>query len=123
MFMAFFSWWYTDGWERQLKAVSSRLAGLIDTFSIDILIRTLFSPFRQISAGSVRGPLGVQFRAFVDKLVSRFIGAIVRLAVLITGIISIIVSLVIAGIYLVIWPLLPILPLVAIILVLSGAVL
>lgn len=119
--MAFFSWWYTDGWERQLKAVSSRLAGLIDTFSIDILIRTLFSPFRQISAGPVRGPIGIQLRAFVDKLVSRFIGAIVRLAILITGSISIIVSLIIAGIYLVVWPLLPILPLLAIGIVFIGA--
>ncbi len=123
MFMAFFSWWYTDGWKRQLHAVFSRLAGLIDTFSVDILVRTLFSPFRQISAGPVKGPVGVQLRAVVDKLVSRFIGAIVRLAVLITGSISIVVSLLIAGIYLVVWPLLPILPLVALVLVLSGAVL
>ncbi|MEO5690970.1 MAG: hypothetical protein ABIQ64_02180 [Candidatus Saccharimonadales bacterium] len=120
MFMAFFSWWYTDGWKRQLHAVSNRLAGVIDTFSVDILVRTLFSPFRQISAGSVRGPIGVQLRAFVDKLVSRFIGAIVRLAVLITGSITIVVGAMIGCMYLLVWPLLPVLPLVAILVVLGA---
>ena len=117
MFMAFFSWWYGDGWKRQLQGATSRLAGLIDTFSVDILVRTLFSPFRQISTGSVRGPLDVQIRAFVDRLISRFIGAIVRTAVLIAGSVSIVVGLLVAGLYLAVWPLVPVLPVIALILV------
>ncbi|MET0979649.1 MAG: hypothetical protein ABWX90_00140, partial [Candidatus Saccharimonadales bacterium] len=53
------SWWYGAGWRQRLAMLRERLANTIDYFSIDLLARTLFSPFRQISAGKVNGPIGV----------------------------------------------------------------
>ncbi len=120
MFMAFFRWWYTDGWERQVKQVQNRLYGLIDTFSIDLIIRTLFAPFRQISAGRVSGPIGQQFRAFIDRLISRGIGAMVRLMVLFTGCIVIAFATFTSLLYLLVWPFLPALPVIGVILTLQG---
>lgn len=120
MFMAFFSWWYGEGWKRQLQQVTDRMVGLIDMFSIDLILRTLFSPFRQISAGRTDGPIGVQFRAFLDKLISRGIGAMVRTAVLIAGSITIVFSGFIGLLYLIVWPLLPVLPLLGFIMMASG---
>ena len=35
MLTAFFSWWYGEGWKRQVSRVSNRMAGLLDTFSFD----------------------------------------------------------------------------------------
>lgn len=120
MLMAFFWWWYTEGWQRQVRAVENRLLGVIDTFSMDLILKTLFSPFRQISAGSVSGPIGVQFRAFVDRLVSRGIGAMVRTIVLLTGCVFIFVSTFIGGLYLLLWPVVPLLPIIGLIIAMSG---
>lgn len=118
--VGFFSWWYGAGWLRCAVIVRDSLLSAYDYFSLDLLLRTLFSPFRQISAGKVRGPLAVQLRAFFDNLLSRIIGAAVRTTVIIIGSITLIfVSL--AGIArLVLWPLTPILPMVFVIFALAG---
>ena len=120
MLMAFFSWWYGEGWKHQLQHVTDRMVGLVDMFSIDLILRTLFSPFRQISAGRTDGPIGVQFRAFLDRLISRGIGAMVRTAVLIAGSITIVFSGFIGVLYLLVWPLLPILPLIGFVMMTTG---
>ena len=112
MLMAFFSWWYGEGWIRQVDRVKERLARSYDYFSFSLILKTLFSPFRQISAGSVDGPLNVKFRAFIDRLVSRFVGAMVRIFVLVIGVISIIFSAVFGICYLILWPLIPAFPLI-----------
>ena len=72
------SWWYGAGWKARLFAIREKLAASYDYFSIDLLAKTMFSPFRQISAGRVSGPIGAQIRAFFDRLISRIIGSIVR---------------------------------------------
>lgn len=118
--MAFFSWWYIEGWHRQMTNVLQRIALLMDMFSIDLILRTLFSPFRQIDANKVNGPLNVQMHAFIDKTVSRLIGALVRLAVLVAGCISIVVGCVAGMVYLAMWPLVPVLPLVGFIVMMQG---
>lgn len=120
MLLAFFSWWYGEGWRRQASRAAARLSSWFDYFSFDLISRTLFSPFRQISAGPVRGPIGVQFRAWVDRTVSRFIGAMVRIVVLIAGIVTIIFTALVACLQLIIWPFLPAAPIVGLIMTLAG---
>ena len=114
------SWWYTAGWWQQFVNVQARLSRTLDYFSLDLLFRTFFSPFRQISAGRVTGPLGVQVRAFFDRLVSRLIGAMVRGAIIILGIVWIIVSTLISGSLAVMWLLVPLLPIAGIIAAITG---
>ena len=120
MIGALLGWWYGAGWQLQAKDVLRRFDELSDSFSIGLLFRTLFSPFRQISAGSVNGPLGVQMRAWLDRLVSRFIGALIRTAVIIAGLISMLVFVFISVIILIFWPFIPLLPVVGIVLSLIG---
>lgn len=110
-----FSWWYSAGWLRSVSAVRSSLASIYDYFSLDLLLRTLFSPFRQISAGSVRGPIGAQLRALVDNLISRVIGGIVRTIVIIVGSVTLLLSGVLGLLRIVLWPLVPVLPVVFVI--------
>lgn len=92
----------------------------MDYFSIDLLLRTLFSPFRQISAGKVRGPIGVQMRAFFDQLISRVIGGVVRLFMIIIGCLAIALQTVIGALIVVAWAFVPFLPVIGIVLFLSG---
>lgn len=113
-------WWYTDGWRQRVKLVANRLDGTIDYFSIDLLLKTLFAPYRQISAGRVDGPLEVQLRALIDKLFSRVIGAFIRVIILIIGGITIAAHVVIGLFILLGWVLMPVFPVAGIVLTLIG---
>ena len=114
------SWWYGQGWRGQLSRVRARLAATIGFFSVGQLFSTLFSPFRQISAGQVSGPVGVQLRAFFDKTISRFIGAIVRLFTILAGVVILIFQAVFEAIILIIWLILPAFPVIGLLLFAIG---
>lgn len=118
--MAYFSWWYGPGWTSEIGRVKSRLAGTADTFSIGLLFMTLFSPFRQISAGRVDGPLGVIIRAWLDRLISRLIGAMVRSFMIVFGVMTLLIFALLGGIRILMWPLLPAIPLLFMLLGLAG---
>lgn len=120
LILALFSWWYGPGWLQQVVRIQASFEAALASFSVLDLLRTLFAPFRQISAGNVRGPLEVKFRAWVDRLISRFVGAFVRIILIFVGFLYLLLLLVIGMIRLVIWPLLPVLPIVAIGLIVGG---
>ena len=105
-------WWYGPGWQQAARRVSVRLAGTADFFSIGLLLRTLFAPFRQISAGSVRGSLSVVLHAWLDKLISRLIGAMVRSAMIVTGVLILALQGLVGGLLIIGWLFVPLLPLV-----------
>lgn len=115
-----FSWWYGAGWLAQFARLRERLASSYDYFSIGLLLRTLFSPFRQISAGKVNGPIGVKIRAFADRLISRVIGAIVRLILIIVGAAWLATVAIVGALVLIVWLFVPFFPLIGFILMLSG---
>jgi hypothetical protein len=108
------SWWYSAGWRQRFMMLKERLANTIDYFSIDLLAKTLFSPFRQISAGKVNGPLGVKLHAFFDRLISRMIGAMVRSTMIIVGVAAIFLYSAIGVISLLVWAFIPVFPLIGI---------
>lgn len=100
------SWWYGQGWGRVLKSAQKRLHAINQTFSVLILLRTLFAPWKQIqSPKSFRN----FFQSSLDNFISRCIGATVRLGMLlIAAIATLLVGL--AGLTaFLLWPLLPLL--------------
>ena len=104
------SWWYGSGWKGQFLRVKERLATTASFFSIGQLASTLFSPFRQISAGGAKGSLSVMMRAFFDQLISRVIGAIVRFFTILIGVIVMLFQALFELIIIVVWLFLPIFP-------------
>lgn len=114
------SWWYGEGWSSRIQTIRERLAISADYFSIGILASTLFAPFRQISAGQVSGPIGVQMRAFFDRLISRAIGSIVRTFMIFFGLIVMFFQSVFGAILIFIWPIIPILPAIGLIMTVIG---
>lgn len=116
----FISWWYGAGWRLSARHALHRLSRTAEFFSMALLIRTLFAPFRQISAGSVRGGLNIQFRAFLDRLVSRFVGFFVRTGVLFAGLVAVVASAAFWLLWLVLWPLIPLMPVIMIVLGITG---
>lgn len=114
------TWWYTTGWKLRALRLREKIAATMDYFSIDLLLKTLFAPFRQISAGRVDGPIGVKAQAFFDRLISRMIGAIMRTIMIIAGVITILVHGLIGIVSLVLWAFTPLLPLIGLGLFLIG---
>lgn len=114
------SWWYGEGLMNRPKIMKRRLVSSADFFSINLMVSTLFAPFRQISAGQVSGPIDYQIRAFFDRLISRFIGAFMRLSMIIAGVLSIIFQAVFGLITVIIWVLLPLAPVVGLIVTITG---
>lgn len=114
------SWWYGRGWRGQFVRVRNRLMQTASFFSIGQLAGTLFSPFRQISAGRVGGPFGVVIRAFFDQLLSRIIGGVVRTFTIIFGIVVLVLQALYEAIILIVWLFLPLFPVVGLIMLAVG---
>ena len=118
--MGIISWWYGRGLQGQIGQIRDRLTATAGYFSIGQLLSTLFSPFRQISAGSVNGPIGAQLRAFFDQTVSRVIGAIVRSLTIFAGALLMAAQVVVEMFVLIVWLLLPLLPVAGLIMFVIG---
>jgi hypothetical protein len=103
-------WWYCRGWRGKLREAGRRLGATIDFFSIGHLLATLFDPYRQISAGRLQGTVGDQLRGFLDKTISRVIGAIVRLFTILAGVICLAFQVLFEGLIIGFWWFLPLFP-------------
>lgn len=105
-----FSWWYTTGWLTLTHKCARQLQSVLKFFSVTQLLGSLFAPFRQISAGRVDGPIAVQLRAFGDRVFSRFIGAFIRLMLIVVGVAVMVLMAVFCLLFIVAWPALPLAP-------------
>ena len=115
------SWWYSKGLKKEAAHLAGAMGGSLDFFSIGLLIKTLFAPFRQIDAGrSVQAPIDAQVRMFFDRLLSRIIGAFMRSTVMIMGVAVLVVQAVGSLLVLVGYLLLPLLPIVGVIMYIVG---
>lgn len=119
-----FQWWYGSGWLRHLRRSYIGILRTADFFSIGLLLRTLFNPFKQISANSgAQNTLPLQLSAFFDRLFSRLVGATIRSMTIIIGLV--VISLrclwVVASVFG--WTLLPLTPVIGLVLWLSGVTL
>lgn len=114
------SWWYTAGWKKIYNILVEKLVISEDFFSMDILLSNLFAPFKQISAtGYVGGTLQDKMRDWFDKQFSRVFGAIVRLLLVVVGAGWLLIQTVVDIAILLVWPLLPILPIIGFIFMLA----
>lgn len=115
------SWWYGRGWIGQWGRILQRFKATLDFFSVGQLMSTLFAPFRQISASSSGdGSFAAAFRGFIDKLISRIIGAIVRTGTILVGLLVIVIQVLYVTIVMIMWWFLPLLPVVGLILFAIG---
>ncbi|MDR0398078.1 MAG: hypothetical protein LBH36_02770 [Candidatus Nomurabacteria bacterium] len=121
LLMSLFSWWYTDGLKKEAIYLMRTMGASMDFFSIGLLLKTLFAPFRQIDATTaVQAPLDIQIKMFFDKLLSRIIGAFMRTLVLLVGIVVLVAQFVGSLLTTVGYLLLPLLPVLGIIMFIIG---
>lgn len=114
------AWWYGAGLAHVLRQVTGRAERILSAFSVGLLTRTLFAPFRQIDAGRVRGSLEVQLHAWFDRTFSRVIGFFVRTIMIVTGCVTALIVLVAGLVWAALWLVIPVLPAIGVFLLLSG---
>ena len=101
-------WWYGAGWQWAVqRGIVARLKWCEETFSIFALLRTLFSPFKQ-TFSEAGGSIDVRFHAFLDHIISRCVGFMARIFIIITGLLASIFVLLTGVIFVILWPLAPI---------------
>lgn len=118
---ALLSWWYGRGLRGQAQRVLARIDRTAEFFSISLLFRTLFDPFRQIDANpTVGGSMDMRMHAAFDRMFSRLIGFMVRSFSIGIGFGAILLIGLIGLLQLVLWPFVPVLPLIGLLLVVLG---
>jgi len=110
------SWWYQKGLINRATMIISRIRSTLDLFSVNLLLNTLFSPYKQIAAEHIDGSLEDKMRSFFDRLVSRLIGAVVRLFMITAGLIVVLLQTIFGVVVLVGWLILPLVPLLGLVL-------
>ncbi len=106
LLIEFFSWWYSAGYARLATTLQTRLRAIWNIFSIPILLRTLFAPWKKIETEAGKGIQNF-FQAMVDNLVSRAVGFTIRLFTVIAGMVCLIIGLTVSVLVLIAWPFLP----------------
>lgn len=116
----FFIWWYTRGWAFFVHQTIERGTHISEYFSIPDLLKTLFRPFRQISANE-RGK-GIQgaVTVFLDQFISRFVGFLARIVIIIAGLVVLFLYLIVSIVAAILWPLMPVAPIIGLILSFMG---
>lgn len=101
-----FIWWYGPGWLTMFERIGLRVQKVARIFAIPTLLKTLFSPWKRIVTSGAKG-IDAKMRAMLDNLVSRTIGFIVRIMVLLAAIVSLASAFIIGVVIAVAWPLIP----------------
>jgi len=108
LLVAFVQWWYGPGWRDASDRVLTRIRNTFLTFSVPILLRTMFQPWRRIITYP-GASLQDRMRAVLDNVVSRAVGFTVRLFALTAAAVLITIFTVLGGLLLIVWPVAPIL--------------
>ena len=108
-------WWYSAGfrwvWQR---ALLQRIQACFEFFSTPVLIKTWLAPFKQTTSGGKRSSIDAKIQASIDNLVSRMIGALARTVLIISAFICVCIVIVTGLIGIVLWPFIPVMPIIAI---------
>ena len=110
-------WWYSRGWiwiAQQVYVVE--LKRIFEFFSVSDLLKTLFSPFRQDYIDTTKAPIGIKLQVFGSNLISRMLGAMIRITLISAGLISATLFIIAGFLFVIAWPFIPIMPILAVIL-------
>jgi len=88
MIMGVLGWWYGRGLTQFVAWLKTRLSGTADAFSLDLMLKTLFAPFRQIgNEASTKTGYELWLERVTSKLISRLVGFFMRTIMIIIGLI------------------------------------
>ncbi len=117
-------WWYGAGWQwAWQRSVVQRVAWCVEAFSLSQLAKTWLSPFKQTYTRGRKGSIDTRIQSMIDNLVSRIIGSLARTLIICAGLLCIVLSMLSGLVIMVLWPLVPLLPVAGTVMTVSGVTL
>src|SRR3989344_4259004 len=107
--MEFLNWFYSKGIDYYFTSWSGSINWVLHYFSLGLLLKTLFSPWKRLIEEDKSPGFNLQkkFEIFTFNLISRGIGAVVRLTMFWVGIVFIIFVCLGGALGFVFWLMLP----------------
>jgi hypothetical protein len=110
-----FGWWYTKGLRDFFVYLKAILTKITDIFSVKLLLRTFFSPWKRDITPIGGLPLNIVLRIMVFNLVSRLIGAFIKTVILFIYLLVLVVFFAAALTLVLVWIFLPLITVIGII--------
>ena len=101
-------WWYATGWLQAAQRVRAMTQSTSRTFSMPLLVQTLFSPWKRVVSLPGRS-FDAKIAASLDNFVSRCVGFAVRVLVLIAACLATLGTFLVGLGMAVVWPFVPLL--------------
>jgi len=103
MIVDFGLWYYTRGFLDVLAVWFNFMWFITHFFSIPLLLRTLFSPWKRMTDDEKPHSIEAYMEAFVMNVMSRIFGAIIRTTIIFVGMLALCLGVVALGAGLVFW--------------------
>lgn len=113
----YFSWWYRYAYSRLFKYLRALFVVDFDMFSVRTCLATLISPWKRDFISYEGLTLQQKFQVWTLNIASRFTGFIIKTFTLIAYSVSVVIFALIALISVVLWPFIP---LIAILIIIVG---
>ncbi|MDO8482944.1 MAG: hypothetical protein Q7S86_03965 [bacterium] len=100
-------WHYTRAWPDMFRVIGNYLWFVSNFFSLELLARSLFSPWRRLAISGGKGKEDSFFGALAVNTLMRLVGFGIRAVTIIAGIIALIVTIVVGCLVAIVWLLFP----------------
>lgn len=87
MISGYLTWWFHQGWHEAWQRAVRWLISIADFFSVDILIKTWFAPWKNDVLSSQNMALSDKTKIWEQNFASRFFGFLIRTAVIFVALI------------------------------------
>jgi hypothetical protein len=110
-----FGWWYTKGIRDFFIYLKAIFFKITDIFSVRLLLRTFFSPWKRDITSMEGLPLNQMIQVIVFNLISRIIGAFIKAIILFIYLIALSVFVALALFLILLWVFLPLISIIGLI--------
>ncbi len=97
------SWWYGSGVAELKLRLKFLFVSLLNTFSVPVLLSTLFDPWRRDEMKVSGAPINVELHAVWMNIISRLIGAVIRATTLLTAGLLLLIAALVGALALLLW--------------------
>lgn len=103
-------WWYGEGMVSAWRVASALIYRLADFFSLPILVRTWFAPWKNDVLVARNVSLGDMWKIWEQNFASRIVGFILRTIIILTSLVCVSIVTIVGSLALGMWLMVPFLP-------------
>ncbi|MDO8663970.1 MAG: hypothetical protein Q7K44_00230 [Candidatus Liptonbacteria bacterium] len=101
-------WHYTKAWQDIFRIIGNYLWFVDNFFSINLLLKTLLSPWRRLSIRGGKGTEDSFFGAFLINTIMRGVGFLIRSITILIGAVAVFMTIIFSFAFVIVWFFLPI---------------